>query len=257
MNNLFLDVAIKAAKIAGEALLDTYGKTKKNFKSDQSIVTEADLKADSLIKNIIEKQFPTHSILSEESGKTIKKSDYLWAIDPLDGTTNFSVQNPYFAVSIALLNKQQPLIGVVYSPFQDELFAAKRHEGAYLNTNLINVDRNSTLEESFIAFCNGRDRSTRELIIKIYSKLKLKNNFFRQVGVPSLDLCYVASGRFGAFLMPGINSWDIAAGALIVQEAKGTVTDFHNNEFSIDSNNVLASSSSLHAQLLRIITQVL
>ncbi|MFX0174349.1 MAG: inositol monophosphatase family protein [Candidatus Hodarchaeota archaeon] len=257
MNNQFLDVAIKAAKAAGEVLLDSYGKTKITLKSDQSIVTEADLKADSLIKNIIEKQFPNHSILSEESGKIIKLSDYLWVIDPLDGSTNFSVQNPFFAVSIALLNKQQPLIGVVYSPFQKELFVAKRNEGAFLNTNLINVDRNSTLEESFIAFCNGRERHSRELMIKIYTKLKMRNNVIRQVGAASLELCYVASGRFGAFLMPGINSWDIAAGALIVQEAKGIVTDFHDNEFSIDSNNVLASNPSLHANLLRILAQVI
>jgi myo-inositol-1(or 4)-monophosphatase len=257
MNDQLLDVAIKAVKTAGEALLDIYGKTTKSFKSDQSVVTEADLKADSLIKNIIENKFPNHSILSEESGKTIKTSDYLWVIDPLDGSTNFSVQNPFFAVSIALINNQQPLMGVVYSPIRNELFLAKRNEGAFLNTNLINVEKNSTLEKSFIAFCNGRDRYTRELMIKIYSKLKMKNNVVRQVGAASLELCYVASGRFGAFLMPGINSWDIIAGALIVQEAKGIVTDFHNNEFSIDSNNVLASSSSLHARLLRIIGKVI
>jgi myo-inositol-1(or 4)-monophosphatase len=256
MNNQFLDVAIKAVKKAGEILLESYGKTRRTLKSDQSVVTEADLKADSLIKSIIEEKFPNHSILSEESGRTTKASDYLWVIDPLDGSTNFSVQNPFFDVSIALLNKQQPLIGVVYSPFQNELFVAKRNEGAYLNDNLINVDKDSTLEESFIAFCNGRKRQSREQMIKIYSKLKIKNNVVRQVGAAALELCYVASGRFGAFIMPGVNSWDIAAGALIVQEAKGIVTDFHNNRFSIDSNNVLASSPSLHARLLRIINQI-
>ncbi|MFX0184399.1 MAG: inositol monophosphatase family protein [Candidatus Hodarchaeota archaeon] len=257
MKNQFLNVALKAVKKAGDILLESYGKTWKTLKSDQSVVTEADLKADFLIKSIIEEKFPNHSILSEESGETPKVSDYLWVIDPLDGSTNFSVQNQFFAVSIALLNKQQPLIGVVYSPFQNEIFVAKRNEGAYLNNKLITVDKDSTLEESFIAFCNGRERHSREQMIKIYSELKIKNNVIRQVGAASLELCYVASGRFGAFLMPGINSWDIAAGALIVEEAKGKVTDFHNNPFSIDSNNVLASSPSLHARLLSIINQIL
>ena len=138
MTSNLLNTATEAAKKAGKLLIDLYGTTtQKKFKHDQSVVTEADLKADTLIKSVISDRFPSHSIFSEESGETIKNSDYLWIIDPLDGSTNFSVYNPFFAVSIGLLYKRQPLIGVVYSPFQNELFVAKRNEGAYLNDNLI------------------------------------------------------------------------------------------------------------------------
>jgi myo-inositol-1(or 4)-monophosphatase len=144
----------------------------------------------------------------------------------------------------------------VYSPIQNELFVAKKNEGAYMNDNLINVDMKATLEESFLSFCNGRDTRSRKTMIDIYTRLKMKNNVLRHVGAPSLQLSYVASGRFGVFLMPGINPYDIAAGALIVQEANGTVTDFQNNPFTIDSSNVLASSPSIHQTLLKILSQI-
>lgn len=252
----FLNTATEAAKEAGKLLLDLYGTTTRKFKRDQSVVTEADFEADKLITSIILDKFPSHSIFSEESGETIKDSDFLWIIDPLDGSTNFSVCNPFFAVSIGLLYKRQPMIGVVYSPIQKELFVAKKNEGAYLNDNLINVDMKATLEKSFLSFCNGRDSTSRKTMIQIYNRIKMKNNVIRHVGAPSLQLSYVASGRFGVFIMPGINSYDIAAGALIVQEANGTVTDFQNNPFTIDSSNILASSPSIHQTLSKILSQI-
>ncbi|MFX0171257.1 MAG: inositol monophosphatase family protein [Candidatus Hodarchaeota archaeon] len=257
MTRNFLNTATEAAKEAGKLLLDYYGTTTKSFKHDQSVLTEADLKADKLITSIILDKFPSHSIISEESGCTIKESEFLWIIDPLDGSTNFSVCNPFFAVSIGLLYKRQPLIGVVYSPIQNELFVTKKNKGAYLNDNLINVDIKATLEKSFISFCNGRDSTSRKKIIQIYKRIKMKNNVIRHLGAPSLQLSYVASGRFGVFIMPGINSYDIVAGALIVQEANGTVTDFHNNPFTLDSSNILASSPSIHQKLSRILSQIL
>lgn len=258
MTKEFLDLAIDACLKAGNFLLEFfYKKTEVQYKLDNSIVTEADLKADSLIKALIEDNFPQHSILSEESGRKKQSSDYLWIIDPLDGSTNYSVLNPFFAVSIGLLYKQQPLLGVVYSPFQDELFVAETNRGAYLNNKIITVDKNATLEKSFLAFNNGRDSKSRERMVKIYKKLKIKNNVVRQVGAAALELCYVASGRFGAFVMPGLNSWDVAAGALIVREANGITTDFENNPFNLTSSDIIACSSSIHESLLQLIEKVL
>ncbi|MFX0014503.1 MAG: inositol monophosphatase family protein [Promethearchaeota archaeon] len=256
MSDNFLSTATEAATEAGKLLLDHYGTTTRKFKRDRSVVTEADLKADKLIRSIILDKFPSHSILSEESSETIKDRDFLWVIDPLDGSTNYSVCNPFFAVSIGLLCKRQPLIGVVYFPIQNELFVAKKNEGAYLNNDLINVDMKATLEKSFLSFCNGRDSTSRKTMIQIYNKIKMKNNVLRHVGAPSLQLSYVASGRFGVFIMPGINSYDIVAGALIVQEANGKVTDFQNNPFTIDSPNILASAPSMHQTLLKILGQI-
>ena len=259
MEQNFLDIAIEASQKAGKLLLDLFGsKTEKTFKFDRSIVTEADLKADALITNIIKENFPNHSLLSEESGEMSKSSDYLWVIDPLDGSTNFSVHNPFFAVSIGLLEKYKPLLGVVYSPVQDELFVATRNEGAKLNGRTITVNKEGVFETSFLAFCNGRDQHSRDQMIRIYGELKKKNNIVRQVGAASLELCYVAAGRFGSFIMPGINPWDVMAGALIVNEANGLTTDFKNNPFNIKSLNLIASSSStIHELLLQIIENAL
>ncbi len=258
MTNNFLKIATEAAKKAGKLLLELFkSKTEVTFKTDRSIVTEADLKADSLIKSLIESNFPQHSILSEESGRKNESSDYLWVIDPLDGSSNFTVRNPFFAVSIGLIHKNRPLIGVVYSPFQDELFFAESNKGAYLNKQIISVDKNATLDSSFLAFCNGRDLHSRDQIIKIYKELKVRNNRFRQIGAAALELCYVASGRFGAFVMPGVNAWDVIAGALIVKEADGIVTDFDNNPFRLRSSSIIASSPSIHESLFTIINNTL
>ena len=258
MTSHFLDIAIEATKKAGKLLLELFNsKTNVTYKNDSSIVTEADLQADSLIIKLIEGSFPQHSILSEESGRKDKFSDYLWVIDPLDGSTNFFVKNPFFAVSIGLIYKHQPLLGVIYSPFLDELFVAESKRGAYLNEQVISVDKKATLESSFLAFCNGRDLHSRKQIIKIYRELKFKNNRFRQLGAAALELCYVASGRFGAFIMPSINVWDIIAGALIVKEASGIVTDFKNNPLSLTSSDIIASSPLIHNSLFKIISETL
>ncbi len=140
-----LSIAIKAVKEAGNELRKLYGNTSISFKQDMSIVTEADITADKLIKNMILSNFPTHAVLSEESGLLNSNSEYLWVIDPLDGTTNFSVQNPFYAISIGLLHKKKPILGVVYSPIQNELFYAEVNNGAYMNDCLIKVDKDSKL----------------------------------------------------------------------------------------------------------------
>ncbi len=253
MKKSYLKVAIRAAKEAGTELLNYYGKTTSRIKEDKSILTEADLKSDILIKQIINSNFPNHSVLSEESGMEDYNSDFLWVIDPLDGSTNFSVQNPFFCVSIGLLHNKHPIIGVVYSPIQDELFHAEVEKGAYLNGNLIEINRKASLDSSFIAFGNARDQQHRKNIIQIFKNIKIKNNFIRQVGAAALELCYVAAGRFGAYIMTGINSWDIVAGALIVNEAHGIITDFKGKEFNFYSTDILAAPSSIHKSLLEII----
>lgn len=253
MSKSYLKVAINAAKIAGNELLKYYGKTTSKLKNDKSIVTEADLKSDIIIKQIIEANFPNHSILSEESGMQDNHSEFLWIIDPLDGSTNFSIQNPFYCVSIGLLRKKHPIMGVVYSPFQDELFYAEINHGAFLNGNIIEINRESSLDSSFISFGNARDQRNRRNIIQIFKNLKIKNNFVRQVGAAALELCYVAAGRFGAYIMAGANSWDIIPGALIVNEANGITTDFEGKQFNFHSTDILAGASSLHKSLLEII----
>ncbi|MFX0211540.1 MAG: inositol monophosphatase family protein [Candidatus Hodarchaeota archaeon] len=171
MTSQFLHVAIEASRKAGKILLELFNKELKvSFKTDHSIVTEADLKAESIIINLVKDNFPRHSILSEESGKESQDSDYLWIIDPLDGSTNFFVRNPFFAVSIGLLHKHKPILGVVYAPIQDELFVAENNKGAYVNDKIITVDETATLEKSFLAFFNGRDLDSRKQMVRIYKE---------------------------------------------------------------------------------------
>ncbi|MFX1505247.1 MAG: inositol monophosphatase family protein [Promethearchaeota archaeon] len=257
MTNNFMEIAIEAAQKAGKLILNLFYKDfEMTTKSDQSILTEADIKADSLIKNIIHENFPSHDIFSEESGRENNSSDYLWVIDPLDGTTNFSVHNPFFAVSISLLHLNEPLLGVVYSPFQDELFSAGTHKGAFLDNQPISINEKATLESSFLAYGNGRDINSRKQMVRIFEKLKSQNNKVRQVGAAALELCYVAAGRFGAYIMPGMNSWDVFAGALIVKEAGGMVTDFQNNSLVLASTDIIACSPSIHPILLNLINSV-
>ncbi|MFW9777805.1 MAG: inositol monophosphatase family protein [Candidatus Heimdallarchaeota archaeon] len=248
-----LETAVTAAKDAGKLISHLFGKTQKSYKLDGSIITEADIESDSLIKKTLTNAFPDHSVFSEEGEKIIRNPDHLWVVDPLDGTTNYSVKIPYFAVSIAYYFKSILRIGVVFAPILNEIFVAENKAGATLNGNPIGVDMDSPLENAFISFENGRDQTSRRKVTRIYSKLKLINNKIRQVGAVSLDLCNVAAGRFGAFIMPGSNTWDIAAGILIVEEAGGIVTDFKNQVLTEKSSSILAASPSIHERLYEII----
>ena len=253
----YLSVAIAAAKSGGEVLLNMYGKVEIDYKLDQSIVTQADLHSDNRIRKILTKAFPKHSILSEEGGESFdseKGDSYLWTVDPLDGTTNYITQNPFFGVSIGLLVDQQPFLGVIYFPIQDELFYAKIGAGAFLNDRRIHVESNVSFENAFLSYGNAGDIKNRQIITKIFSKLKIKNDTVRQVGSPALALCFVAAGRFGAFFMPGVKLWDVTAGIVIVQEANGRVTDFLNKPFSLNSTSIIAASSTLHSEILPFLT---
>ncbi len=255
MSNKFLSVATKAAKKAGKTIMKFYGKViKKSYKKDRSIVTEADLEAEKVILDIIKKSFPNHAILSEEAGLQDSDSDFLWCVDPLDGTTNFSMKNPFFNVSIALLKNKEPILGVVYYPPQDELFHSELGKGAYLNNKPIKVSSKNSMKAAIFTFCNSRDEEARKKVGKIYGELKLTNNYVRQIGSAALELCMVASGRVETFFMIGVRSWDVAAGWIMVKEAGGKTTDFNGNSFTFDSKNLLATNGTkIHDDLLEII----
>ncbi|MFX1504775.1 MAG: inositol monophosphatase family protein [Promethearchaeota archaeon] len=260
IDDQILAVAIAAAKSGGELLLEMYGKIEITYKLDQTVVTQADLHSDKRVRKILTKEFPTHSILSEEGDKSFRfedgdsSSEYVWVIDPLDGTLNYATQNPFFGISIGLLVDHQPFLGVIYFPIQDELFYAKLGAGAFLNDRRLQVGSNLSLEDAFLAYGNASDMKNRQLITNIFPQLKIKNDTVRQVGSPALALCYVAAGRYGAFFMPGPHLWDVTAGIVIVQEANGRVTDFFNKPFSLNSTSIIAASSTLHSEILPFLT---
>lgn len=247
---------IQLARRVGQALLTEFkkpGPVAFHDKDKLEIVTKSDYLAERMILRELRKRFPQHSVLSEESGLRKQKSDYLWVVDPLDGTTNFAIKNPIFSVSIALVYRHQPVLGVVFWPALGEMFVAERDRGAQLNGRKIHIRIERELSESFLTFCHGQTLSSIMKAISLYGRLKLKGKELRQLGSAALESCFVAAGRTDAIIIPGALPWDAAAGSLIVREAGGRVTDFQNRDWTIRSRDFLASNGQIHARLLSLI----
>jgi myo-inositol-1(or 4)-monophosphatase len=251
-----LQIAIEAVKKAGSIVMKYYGRVNASCKYDKSLTTKADVESENVIKGLLQETFPNYSILGEETGRIEKKSDYLWVIDPLDGTTNYSFQNPFFDISLGLVYKNKPIMGVVFYPPQNELFYAEKNGGAYLNDRRITVSDKNKFDDSLIAFCHGRDQQNVIRMITAFSRIKPVNNKVRQLGAAALELCYVACGRIDAFFMVGINPWDVAAGATILKEAGGKVSDFTGKEFDLTSRDILGSNSRIHQKLLEMLNDI-
>jgi len=242
------------SKKAGRELLRLFlTKRKYSKKSKHEIVTAADLISEKLILSQIKKKFPGHQILSEEAGMNNIKSDYLWIVDPLDGTTNFSFGNPLFSICIALTYKKKIIAGAVSIPVLKEFYYATKGQGACLNGKKIHVSKTADLKSGFITFCHGSRQQYVKEILKYYRELKL--NFFdaRQLGSAGIEMAYIAGGRTDVYFAPGTNSWDVAAGVLIVREAGGKVTNFKNQEWQITDKDILATNGVLHNKFYRFI----
>ncbi len=244
--------AIAMAKRSGYLLLREYLKfdrKKLKLKAKHEIVTKADLISEKEILKSIKKDFPSHGILSEEAGANKNKSDYLWLVDPLDGTTNFTIHNPLWAVSIGLLYKNKMILGVVYAPFLKELFVAELGKGAYLNGKKIRVS--SKVSDKIInTFCHGSRIKDIKKSLRFATYQKLHGLDCRQLGSASIELGYVACGRTESIMIPGAHPWDVAAGTVLVREAGGRVTDFNNEEWQMESEDILASNGKVHKEIL-------
>lgn len=249
--------AISVAKTAGVFLLQS-------FKKDQSLVKKRgtakevhllqDVKSDKLIIKEIQRKFPSHNLLTEESGFINKKSDYTWIIDPLDGSTNFARGNPFFAVSIALMKKKEILIGVVFAPFLKELYVAEKGEGAYLNGKKLHVSNISTLSRSYLVSCEGGE-ATNKNIARINARFHRLVKDLRKLGSAALESASVACARSEAYIVRQISPWDVAAGVLLVEEASGKVTDFAGKPWSATTSNLVFSNGKMHSQILRRISK--
>jgi len=249
-----LKLAIKAAKEAGRILLRFYNKKSisHKLKKDKTILTEADLASDKKITGLIKTNFPSHSILSEESQSIKKQSDFLWIIDPLDGTTDFFHHFPFFTVSIGLAHKEEIILGVINNPVTDELYYAEKGKGCYLNNKKISVSSINRLRLALVDFDSGHQKNSKKLLMSLYKKLDpLTKIRVRKNG--ALDLAYVASGRLEVAINIGSKPWDYAAGSILVREAGGLATNLRGEPFSTFDNNIFAGNESIHQQVLRII----
>lgn len=227
----YLAFAGKIAASAGQKLLADFDQVK-DFNRDASVKSRYDLKIDRLIVGALKKEFPDHSILSEESGRQNKNSDYFWVIDPIDGTGNFLNHNPFFSISIALWFKNQPVLGLVEAPFLKERYLAVAGGGAWL-INLKNqkktrarVSEIKKLNQSYFLFCGGHTAKNQGML-KIFEQFLPRVKSLRKLGSAAIELAWVGMGRAEALILPRAYLWDVAAGVLFLQEAGGQIFNFN------------------------------
>ena len=248
----FLEVAMAAAADAAEIVRAGAAQPKRiEYKGDVDLVTETDRRSEAAIVARIREAFPGHAIVAEEGSEGAPRgAKYCWYIDPVDGTTNFAHGYPCFATSIALLEDDIPLVGVVVNPIAKETFSAARGKGAQLNGKPIHVSAVPNLAAGLVAtgFPTKMLRHKRANI-EYYWGFTLRSHGVRRDGSAALDLCTVACGRFEGFWEFGLHSWDTAAGILIVREAGGKVTDFNGEEYSVGGPNILATNGLIHEEM--------
>ncbi|WP_348704981.1 inositol monophosphatase family protein [Acidovorax soli] len=254
-----LNVAIKAARAAGSIInrasldLDIL---KINTKSPNDFVTEVDQAAENAIIETLLQAYPDHGILAEESGRAHgnKHSDYVWIIDPLDGTTNFIHGFPVYAVSIALAFRGKIEQAVVYDPCRNDLFYATKGRGAFLNDKRLRVSKRTRMSDALIGtgfpFRRG-DNFKR--YVKMFEEVMTQCAGLRRPGAAALDLCYVAAGYYDAFFETGLNPWDVAAGSLIITEAGGLIGNFTGEADFLNQREVVAGSPKIYGQLVQIL----
>ncbi|HLO04120.1 MAG TPA: inositol monophosphatase family protein [Symbiobacteriaceae bacterium] len=253
-----LAVATEAARKAGAIIRRfTLSRQQALVKSDpRDLVTHVDRGAERAIRETILHHYPKHEILGEEEGGSLS-SDSLWIVDPLDGTTNFVQTLPFFAVSIAFAYRGVVEVGVVYDPIREELFYAQRGHGAFLNTKPIHVDPAPLLSASTVATRTPIDPATGAVEnLEAYRACACQARAMRNLGAAALELAWVASGRLTAYWEMHLNAWDRAAGALLVAEAGGQVTQPDGSPLPlIPVAGVLASNGTIHADLVTVINQ--
>jgi len=254
----YLNVAKNAARAAGRLLKDKVnGKRDIFYKGEIDMVTEMDRLAERTIVEAVLGAFPGHGILAEEGGRIESNSGFLWVIDPLDGTTNYAHGYPSFSVSIGMEREGQTLLGVVYDPMRDELFTAVKGSGSFLNGQPIGVSRIEVLIRSLLATGFPYDRTvSRENNLNYFNELIMASQEVRRSGSASLDLCSVAAGRLDGYWELKLQPWDVVAGALIVQEAGGKVSDFSGSRYSMHDREIIASNGVIHDQMLNVIHAV-
>ena len=256
MSQPHLNVAIAAAEKAGALMrrqLHNVDSIPVTRKARHDYVSDIDRACEAEIVREISRFYPDHAILAEESGSQ-GESEHLWIIDPLDGTSNYLHGIPHFAVSISLQFRGQTELGVIFDPMRDELFTAVRGKGAHLNQKRIRVSQRIKLDEAIIATAFPfRQRQHMKAYLNIFNRIWEQAEDFRRAGTASLDLAYVACGRVDAFFEIGLKPWDVSAGALLVREAGGVVTDFTGNDKVEETDSVIAAPYKIMTAMRRII----
>jgi myo-inositol-1(or 4)-monophosphatase len=251
-----LNIAIQAARQGSKTVLrfmDRLDSIEINRKARHDFVTEVDRRCEQDIIQTIRKAYPEHAVLGEESGYS-DGDECCWIIDPLDGTTNYIHGFPHFAISIAVKIQDSLEAGVIYDPVRNELFAAARGKGATLNERRIRVSPTKKLEEALIGTgFPAREMAHFQAFLQVFEKIFPQCTGVRRAGSAALDLAYVAAGRLDGFWESHLKEWDMAAGALIVQEAGGIVSDYQAQQNHLKTGDIIAANPKIHQIMQNII----
>jgi myo-inositol-1(or 4)-monophosphatase len=247
----FSRVCEESAKAGGAVLLDWAGRFQVREKGPSDLVTEADLASQVVIRDRLLAAFPDHGFLAEENEEIAGRGDdYRWIVDPLDGTMNYVHGVPNFAVSIGLEHRGEVVVGTVYDPVTGECFSASKGRGAYLNGRRLSVSATTTMAEALIAVSFSAQVRRGDAEIEEFIRVMVPSRGTRRMGSSALNLCYLAAGRFDGYWSKSTKVWDIAAGALLVSEAGGVITDFEGGPLRIDRARFIAAATpQLHQEL--------
>ena len=250
-----LDFAVTLAREAGDILMRSHGKIERNeigYKGWRNLVTELDVAVEDHVAGRILERFPDHGILGEERVRKEPDGDcaYRWVIDPLDGTTNYVHSHAIFCVSICIEEAGEGIVGVVFAPYLEEMFTAEKGGGSFLNGTTCRVSEESDLRHALLAsgFAYGKDDRVDANLIH-WSHLSMVCRGLRRCGSAALDMAYVACGRYEGFWELFLSPWDVAAGAVLVSEAGGVVTDFGGGNGWQDGSQIIATNRLLHDEI--------
>lgn len=255
--NRYLEAAREIAREAGALLLDASRRPRKiEYKGGVDIVTSTDRASEALIVERLAERFPRHSVIAEEGGGREESSEFVWYVDPLDGTTNFAHGYPFFAVSMALVREGRIQVGVVHDPMRDETFSAVLGEGAWLSQKQMQVSATEHLRESLLSSGFPVRKRHKSYNTAYFHTFTNRSHGVRRDGSAALDLCYVGCGRFDGFWEFNLKEWDVAAGILIVREAGGLVTDLHSVPYRLGGSSIVATNKRIHAEVCRLFSEV-
>ena len=249
---------VKVCRKAAKVLIRDFGEIENlqvSLKGPGNFVTASDIKVEKIIIEELQKARPTYSILSEEIGEINNDESFKWIIDPIDGTANFLHGIPHFAISIGLEQDKEIVSGIIYDPIKDEMFVAEKGQGAYLNNKRMRVSARSKLKDCII--CTGgpkKDSKHREVTLEEYKKISSKIFIpVRKLGSASLDMAYVAAGRYDGYWQRDLSYWDIAAGIILVKESGGFVSDFNGENEYIKNKTILVTNSKVDKEMIEVL----
>ncbi len=251
----FKEFAIGVAMRSGTILMRNFHdhtRRRAKLKNRFELVTKSDMEVHRFISFKIQQQFPDHNFISEEGKPIDHGAKYTWVVDPLDGTLNYTIGNPFFATSLTLLENHEPIIAVTYAPFTQEMFVAEKGRSFRFNERNMKVSDVQSLSKSVISYSYfERNKKSRGKLLKVWSQFEEKSRAMRHFGCTSLELAYVASGRMEAqIISPPLRTWDVAAGMLMVEVAGGKITNFKGAEWEGLHQGVVCSNGFVHKQIL-------